>query len=94
MRAETRHQLKTDAFSRVTMEAAEKTAHWSAEHKDTLAVAIVVAALIVAAVAGGWYYLSMQNEKASFDMSEAVRTLDAQLRPAGTPEQPGIQSFT
>ena len=31
MRAETRHQLKQDAFSRVTMGAAEKTADWTVE---------------------------------------------------------------
>jgi TolA-binding protein len=94
VRAETRHQLKQDAFSRVTIGAAEKTAHWSVEHRNTLAVAGAALVLIVAAVAGGWYYLSAQNEKASFDLSQAVRTLEAQLRPAGTPEQPGVPSFT
>ena len=78
MRAETRHQLKQDAFSRVTIGAAEKTAHWSVEH----------------AVAGGWYYLSAQDEKASFDMSQAVRTLEAPIRPAGTPEQPDLTTYT
>ncbi len=94
MRAETRHQLKQDAFSRVTIGAAEKTAHWSVEHRNTLAVAAIAAVVIVAAVAGGWYYLSAQNEKASLDMTQAVRTLEAQLRPAGAPAQPGVPSFT
>lgn len=94
MRAETRHQLKQDAFSRVTIGAAEKTAHWSVEHRNTLAVVAIALAVIVAATAGGWYYLSAQNEKASFDLSQAVRTLEAQLRPAGTPAQPGVPSFT
>jgi TolA-binding protein len=94
VRAETRHQLKTDAFSRVTIGAAEKTAHWSVEHRNTLMVAAIVVAVIAAAVAGGWYYLSAQNEKASLEMSQAVRTLEAQLRPAGTPEQPGVPSYT
>ena len=93
MRAQTRHQLKQDAFSRVTIGAAEKTAHWSVEHRNTLAVAIVVVAVIAAAVAGEWYYLSAQNEKASFDLSQAVRTLDTPLRPAGTPAQPDFPSF-
>jgi len=93
VRAETRHQLKQDAFSRVTIGAAEKTAHWTVEHRNTLAVAIVVAVVIVAAVGGGWYYLSTQDEKASFDLSQAVRTLDTQLRPAGTPAQPDAPSF-
>ncbi len=93
MRAETRHQLKQDAFSRVTIEAAEKTAHWSVEHRSTLAVAVVAVAVIAAAVAGGWYYLSAQDEKASFDLSQAVRTLDTQLRPAGMPAQPDFPSF-
>lgn len=94
MRAETRHQLKQDAFSRVTIGAAEKTAHWSVEHRNTLAIAVVAVAAIVAAAAGGWYYLSTQDEKASFELSQAVRTLETQLRPAGTPAQPDVPSFT
>jgi predicted negative regulator of RcsB-dependent stress response len=94
VRAETRHQLKEDRFSRVTLGAAEKTAHWSVEHRNTLAIAVVVVALIAAGAVGGWYYLSAQDEKASFDMSQALRTNQAQLRPAGTPAQPDIPSFT
>ena len=94
MRAETRHQLKQDAFSRVTIGAAEKTAHWSVEHRNTLTVVAIAVLVIAAAVAGGWYYLSAQDEKASFDMSQAVRTLEAQIRPAGTPAQPDVPSFT
>jgi len=94
VRAETRHQLKQDAFSRVTIGAAEKTAHWSVEHRNTLAVAAIAAVAIAAVVAGGWYYLNAQDEKASFDLSQAVRTLDTQLRPAGTPAQPDVPSFS
>ena len=67
MRAETRHQLKQDAFSRVTIGAAEKTAHWSVEHKNTLAVAAIAAVVIAAAAVGGWYYLAVQDERASYD---------------------------
>jgi TolA-binding protein len=93
VRAETRRQLKQDAFSRVTIGAAEKTAHWSVEHRNTLAIAGVALVVIAAAVAGGWYYLSAQDEKASFDLSVAVRTLDTPLRPAGTPAQPDAPSF-
>jgi TolA-binding protein len=93
VRAETRHQLKTDAFSRVTIGAAEKTAHWSVEHRNTLVVAAIAAVVIVAAVAGGWYYLSAQDEKASFDLAQAVRTQDTPIRPAGAPAQPDFPSF-
>jgi TolA-binding protein len=93
VRAETRHQLKQDTFSRVTIGAAEKTAHWSVEHRNTLAIAGVAAVVVAAAVLGGWYYLSAQDEKASFELSLAVRTLDTPLRPAGTPAQPDAPSF-
>ena len=93
MRAQTRHQLKQDAFSRATIEVAEKTAHWSVEHRNTLIVAAVAAAVIIAAVAGGWFYISQQDEKASMDLTLATRTLEAPLRPAGTLAQPGVPSF-
>ena len=94
MRAETRHQLKQDAFSRVTIATAERTAHWTVEHRSTLLIAAVAVAIVVGAVLGGWFYLSSQDEKASFDFAQAVRTMDTQLRPAGSPPQPDVPSFT
>jgi TolA-binding protein len=93
VRAETRHQLKQDTFSRVTIGAAEKTAHWSVEHRKTLVAGAMVVAVIAAVVAGGWYYLSAQDEKASFDLAVAVRTQETPIRPAGTPAQPDFPSF-
>ena len=93
MRAETRHQLKQDAFSRATMEAAERTAHWSVEHQSTLIIAAIVITVVLASILGGWYYLSGQDEKASFELSQAVRTMDTPLRPPGVPAQPDSPSF-
>ncbi len=94
MRAETRHQLKQDTFSRVTLGAAEKTAHWSVEHRNTVIIAAVAVIVMVAGVGGGWYYYSAQDEKASLDFTVATRTLEAQLRPTGVPAQPDVPSFT
>ncbi len=94
MRAETRHQLKQDAFSRATIDAASRTADWSIEHRSTLIIGGIVIAILIAAGISGWYYLSAQNEKASFDLSAAIRTMNTMLRPAGTPEQPDVPSFT
>jgi len=94
VRAETRHQLKQDAFSRVTIEAAEKTAHWTVEHQTTLIISGIAIALLLAVGVGGWYYLGVQDEKASLDLTQAVRTLDTPLRPAGAPEQPDFPTFT
>jgi TolA-binding protein len=94
VRAETRHQLKQDAFSRVTIEAAEKTAHWTVEHRTTLIISGIVVAIVLAAGIGGWYYLTAQDEKASLELNQAVRTLEAPLRPAGMPAQPDMLSFT
>jgi len=94
VRAETRRQLKQDAFSRVTIGAAEKTAHWTVEHRSTVIISSVVVVVVLALGIGGWYYLSSQDEKASLKLSQAVRTMEAPLRPAGTPAQPDIQTFT
>lgn len=93
MRAETRHQLKQDRFSKATFEAAEKTVHWTVEHQSKL-IAAAIAVIAVAAIAlGGWYYLNSQDEKASAELSTAVRTFDAPVRPAGMPAQPGSESY-
>lgn len=93
MRSETRHQLKQDRFSRATIGAAEATVHWSAEHRSRLIVGIVAALVIVAAALGGWYYLGVQDEKASLEMSQAIRTLNTPLAAAGTPAQPDLPTF-
>ena len=94
MRAQTRHQLKQDAFSRATFDAAERTRDWSAEHQSVLIIGTIVVVVVLALGIGGWYYLNTQNEKASFDLSQAVRTLNTPLRQAGAPEQPDFPTFT
>jgi hypothetical protein len=94
VRAETRHQLKQDAFSRVTLDAAEKTADWTVAHRSTIVIATIAVAIVLGAVIGGWYYLNAQDEKASLELSQAVRTMDTQLRAEGTPEQPDFPTFT
>lgn len=93
MRAETRHQLKQDKFSRTTLQVAEQTVHWTVEHRSKLIVAAVVVVVVAAVVFGGWYYLDQQDDKASVDFGKAVQTLDLQLRPAGMPAQPDYPSF-
>jgi TolA-binding protein len=93
VRAETRHQLKQDRFSKVTIEAAENAAHWSVEHQAKL-IAAAVAVVVIAGVAfGGWYYVNTQDERASAELSTAVRTFETPVRPAGVPPQPGYDSF-
>jgi len=93
VRAETRHQLKQDRFSRVTIDAAERTAHWSVEHKNKLLIAATVVLVLVAVVVGVWYYLGQQDQKASLDMSGAVRTLNTPVRPPNMPAQEDAPSF-
>ncbi len=93
MRAETRHQLKQDRFSRATIEAAEKTADWTAENQSKLIVAGVVVAVLVLAAVGSWYYIHQQDQKASVDLGQAVRTLDTFVRQPGAPAEPDFPSF-
>ncbi len=93
MRAQTRHQLKQDRFSRVTIDAAERTAHWTVEHQSKLMVAAIIVLLVAAASFGSWYYFNQQDLKASVDLGQAVRTMDTPVRPAGMPAEPDTPSF-
>jgi tetratricopeptide (TPR) repeat protein len=93
VRAETRHQLKEDRFSKATLHAAEQTVHWTVEHQSKLLIAGIVVAVVALIGLGGWYYLNSQDDKASLDLGSANRTLEQQVRPAGVPAQPGFPSF-
>jgi TolA-binding protein len=94
VRAETRHRLKEDRFSRATMGAAEATVHWTEEHKSKLIIGGLILAVALAVGFGGWYYLNQQDQRASAVLNQAVRTLDTPLRPAGTPAEADFASFT
>ena len=93
MRAETRHQLKTDRFTQATIGAAEATAHWTVEHKTKLIAGVAAAAVVVIAGFGIWYYLGQQDDKANLELTQAVRTLQTPIRPAGSPAMPNVPSF-
>jgi predicted negative regulator of RcsB-dependent stress response len=93
VRAQTRHQLKEDRFSRATIDAAGATVDWTVEHQSKLILAAVVAVVVIAAVAGIWYYLTLQDEKASLAVSQAVRVLNTPIRPANMPPQPDFPSY-
>jgi tetratricopeptide (TPR) repeat protein len=93
VRAETRHQLKQDRFSKATLEAAEKTVHWTVEHQSKLVIAGIVVAVAALIGFGGWYYMNSQDEKASIELGAATRVLEQPVRPAGVPAQPGFASF-
>jgi len=93
VRAETRHQLKQDRFTRTTIQVAEQTVHWSVEHQGKLIVAAIALVIVILAVLGSWYYLEKQNEAASADFGKAVSVLDTPVRPAGMPAQPDLPSF-
>lgn len=85
--------MKEDRFSRVTIDAAEATAHWSAEHQSKLMAAGVALLVVIAAAIGLWYYFDQQDLKAGVDLSRALRTMDTQIRPAGMPAEPDFPSF-
>ena len=93
MRAEARHQLKQDKFTRTTIQVAEQTVHWTVEHQSKLIAVAIVLVVVVLATLGSWYYLEKQNETASADFGKAVSVLDTPVRPAGMPAQPDVPSF-
>jgi TolA-binding protein len=93
VRAETRHQLKEDRFSKATLHAAEQTVDWTVAHQAKLIIAGIVVAVAALIGFGGWYYMNAQDEKASVELGSASRVLEEQVRPAGVPAQPGFPSF-
>lgn len=93
MRAQTRHSLKEDRFSKVTINAAEKTVDWTVQHRSKLIVAAVMIVGVAGAILATWYYFEQQNQRASVEFGQAIRTLDTPLRPPNMPAQPDQPSF-
>ncbi len=93
MRAETRHRLKEDQFSKATLGFYEQGTAWMAEHQKQWIAALVVVLVLVAAALGIWYYLQQQDEKASLDFGQALRTYETPIRPANMPAQPDFPSY-
>jgi tetratricopeptide (TPR) repeat protein len=90
MRADTRHDLKHDRFA----EATADTLSWASEHQTKLIIILVVLAVLLVTGIGGWAFLQRRNQAASADLGDALRTLHAELREAGTPARPNVPSFT
>jgi tetratricopeptide (TPR) repeat protein len=93
VRAETRHRLKQDQFSKATLGFYDHATAWVADHQKQVFAALAVVLVIVAAAIGIWYYLQQQDAKASLDFGQAIRTLDTPLRPANMPAQPDFPSY-
>ncbi len=90
MQSYTRHQLKEDKFAK----GAQGAVHWATKHRPTMiwtAGGILAAAAIVIGLLA---WNSRQNERANMDLSKALHTLNAPLRPAGSPADPNSKSFT
>jgi hypothetical protein len=80
----TRHKLKEDKFAEKTKDAVE----WTAGHQRM--VAWIIGAVVIAALAvfGGMTWYNRQNDAANAALGTAMRTLSAQLRPAGIAATP------
>jgi predicted negative regulator of RcsB-dependent stress response len=81
MQGYTRRQLKEDRFA----ETAKDAADWASGHRRTVVWAIAVIVLAAAAVGGYFAWQSRQTEQANVELTVAMRTFTAQLRPAGAP---------
>jgi len=86
VRSEARHRLKEDRFA-VT---AKDTYSWAVEHRTNLVGGVVVAAIIIAAALGAYFYNQTREQAANLELGKAIRTFNAPIVPAGTPPQPGM----
>jgi len=77
----TRRQLKEDKFA----ETAKGAAHWAEEHRQTMIWGGGIVLIVVLAAAGLWTWHNRQTEQANIELSVALRTFKASLRPPNSP---------
>src|SRR5215469_4544321 len=86
----TRRQLKEDKFA----ETAQDAAQWATGHRKLVVWALGVIVAVVLLAAGIYTWRNRQIEQGNIELNAALRTLNAPLRPAGTPAQGDAPSFT
>lgn len=94
MRSETRHRLKEDQFARATGEAV----HWTADHRNTLLIALVAIILLGGGAYFAWMNVAKKDAAASAALGNAIRIYNS---PVGAEAKaqveaqklPGIQVF-
>jgi tetratricopeptide (TPR) repeat protein len=77
----TRRQLKEDKFA----ETAQGAAAWATGHRQTVIWTVGLALIAVLLAAGVITWRNRQSDEANTQLSAAMRTLDAQIVPAGSP---------
>lgn len=90
MQSYTRRQLKEDKFAKGTQEAV----NWATEHRQLLILSICVVAAAAAVILGLLAWSNHKSEQANIALSKALQTLSAPLRPASSPPDPSVKTFT
>jgi predicted negative regulator of RcsB-dependent stress response len=85
-----RRQLKQDKF----VETTGKALHWTEEHRNTLVVALIVVIVALGGYIGYTAWVAGQDDQASADLGNAVRTYSSPIRPVGEAVQPDGPSKT
>ena len=83
----TRRQLKEDKFA----ETAQGAAQWASGHRQTVLWIVGLALTAILLTAGVIAWRSRESEQANMQLSAAMRTMDAQIVPAGTPSHAGFR---
>jgi len=77
----TRRQLKEDKFA----ETAQGAAAWATGHRQTVIWTLGLALIAILLTAGVITWRNRQSDEANTQLSAAMRTMDAQILPAGSP---------
>jgi predicted negative regulator of RcsB-dependent stress response len=72
-----RQELKQDKFK----ETAAEAVHWSSDHRQKLALYVIIAVVILAAVAGGYWYYNRNSANATTALGIAMQINEAPVMP-------------
>ena len=86
----TRRQLKEDKFA----ETAQGAALWATGHRQTVVWTVGLVLVAILATVGVITWRSRQSDRGNTELGAALRTLNAQVTPAGTPAEDTGPTFS